>query len=91
MDTYFIDPALDEENRFLFALASYNAGPNRIRRLRNEAVAMGLDADVWFRNVGREPVQYVGNIYKYYLAYEQLQKREEERRRVVSETVPDGG
>ena len=83
----------------LFALASYNAGPNRIRRLRNEAVAMGLDADVWFRNVelmverkvGREPVQYVGNIYKYYLAYEQLQKREEERRRVVSETVPDGG
>ena len=38
---------------------------------------MGLDPNVWFRNVeivaakriGRETVQYVNNIYKYYVAY----------------------
>jgi membrane-bound lytic murein transglycosylase MltF len=37
----------------------------------------GLDPNVWFRNVeiiaarriGRETVQYVSNIYKYYTAY----------------------
>ena len=37
---------------------------------------MGLNPNVWFRNVevivakeiGRETVQYVSNIYKYYLA-----------------------
>ena len=38
---------------------------------------MGLDPNIWFRNVeivaakriGRETVQYVSNIYKYYVAY----------------------
>jgi len=38
---------------------------------------MGLDPNVWFGNVdivaakriGRETVQYVSNIYKYYIAY----------------------
>ncbi len=38
---------------------------------------MGLDPDKWFSNVeiaagkivGRETVQYVANIYKYYIAY----------------------
>ena len=38
---------------------------------------MGLDRNVWFGNVengaaaivGRETVQYVSNIYKYYIAY----------------------
>ena len=38
---------------------------------------MGFDPDVWFNNVevvaakkiGRETVQYVSNIYKYYIAY----------------------
>lgn len=38
---------------------------------------MGLDQNVWFNNVemaaakyiGRETVQYVSNIYKYYIAY----------------------
>jgi hypothetical protein len=41
---------------------------------------MGLDRDRWFGNVengaaaivGRETVQYVGNIYKYYIAYNLL-------------------
>jgi membrane-bound lytic murein transglycosylase MltF len=45
--------------------------------LRKEASARKLDPNVWFDNVermaaehiGRETVQYVSNIYKYYIAY----------------------
>ena len=63
--------------RILFALASYNAGPNRVARLRGETAAHGYNPDLWFNNVervvakkvGREPVRYVRNIYRYYLSY----------------------
>jgi membrane-bound lytic murein transglycosylase MltF len=76
-DTYFNDPKIDSVNKTLFVFASYNAGPNRIARLRKEATTMGLDPNVWFGNVelvvakeiGQETVVYVGNIYKYYVAY----------------------
>ncbi len=76
-DTYFNDPKIDPVNRTLMVFASYNAGPNRIARLRKEAADMGLNPDVWFGNVelvaakdiGQETVTYVGNIYKYYVAY----------------------
>jgi hypothetical protein len=61
----------------LFAFAAYNAGPARVAGLRKQAVAQGLDPDRWFnhvervaaREIGRETVQYVSNIYKYYVAY----------------------
>ena len=77
IDTYFDDPEIDTANRFFFALASYNAGPNRIHRLRKKAAEMGYDPNLWFgnvelvvaRKVSREPVQYVRNIYKYFVAY----------------------
>ncbi len=77
IDQYFNDPAIDPVDQALFAFASYNAGPNRIARIRGETAAAGLDPNKWFRNVellvarqvGREPVQYVANIYKYYIAY----------------------
>jgi membrane-bound lytic murein transglycosylase MltF len=87
-DTYFNDPNIDSLNKTLFVFASYNAGPNRIARLRKEAPDMGLDPNVWFNNVelvaakdiGQETVTYVSNIYKYYIAYklavEQRQIRE---------------
>jgi membrane-bound lytic murein transglycosylase MltF len=87
-DTYFNDPKIDALNKTLFVFASYNAGPNRIARLRKEAVGMGLDPNIWFGNVelvaskdiGQETVTYVSNIYKYYVAYklavEQRQIRE---------------
>ena len=87
-DTYFNDPKIDSLNKTLFVFASYNAGPNRIARLRKEATDMGLDPNVWFGNVelvaakdiGQETVTYVANIYKYYIAYklavEQRQIRE---------------
>ena len=76
-DTYFKDPKIDRLNKTLFVFASYNAGPNRIAKLRNEAAAQGLDPNVWFGNVeliaakeiGQETVTYVSNIYKYYVAY----------------------
>jgi membrane-bound lytic murein transglycosylase MltF len=74
---YFSDESIDPTERMLFTMAGYNAGPNRINRLRRVAAARGLDPDVWFNNVelvvaaqvGREPVGYVGNIYRYYIAY----------------------
>ena len=76
IDRYYKDEPMDDVNKLLFAFASYNAGPARVRGLRKEAVAMGLDPNVWFRNVeivaaksiGRETVQYVSNIYKYFIS-----------------------
>lgn len=52
-------------------------GAARINRLRRQAKAQGLDPNQWFSNVefvarqvnGRETVQYVSNIYIYYVAY----------------------
>jgi len=87
VDQYFDEPGIDMVNRHLFAFAAYNGGPNRIARLRREAAAQGLDADKWFNNVellaakqiGRETVQYVSNIYKYYVAYKLVIDRAEQR------------
>ena len=93
VDRYFKDQPMDEVNRMLFAFAAYNAGPARVNGLRKKAAKMGLDPNVWFDNVeiaaareiGRETVQYVSNIYKYYIAYrfiekEFRQKKEEKTR-----------
>ena len=77
MDRYFADPEMEELQRWLFALAAYNAGPARIARLRRQAAAEGYDPNLWLDNVeliaarkiGRETVRYVRNIFKYYVAY----------------------
>jgi len=87
MDQYYKDEPMDRLNKGLFTFASYNAGPARVRLLRNEAQKRGLDPNVWFGNVeqiaseriGRETVTYVSNIYKYYVAY-QLVMQERARR-----------
>jgi membrane-bound lytic murein transglycosylase MltF len=76
-DQYFDDPNIDQVNKTLMVFASYNAGPNRIARLRAQAQQQGLDPNKWFGNVellvaediGQETVTYVGNVYKYYIAY----------------------
>jgi membrane-bound lytic murein transglycosylase MltF len=73
----------------LFAFASYNAGPARIRRLRQAAADRGLDPDRWFNHVeviaaeeiGSETVTYVSNIFKYYVAYKLVLEDREARRR----------
>jgi membrane-bound lytic murein transglycosylase MltF len=80
IDRYYKDEPMDEVNKMLFAFASYNAGPARINELRKKTSAMGLDPNVWFNNVevaaaksiGRETVQYVSNIYKYYISYQMI-------------------
>jgi membrane-bound lytic murein transglycosylase MltF len=79
MDNYFKDAKMSRINRGLFAFASYN-GPNRIAKLRKQSQAEGLDPNVWFNNVeivaakeiGAETVNYVSNIYKYYVAYKMV-------------------
>lgn len=87
VDKYLDDPALDSKNRTLMAFAAYNAGPGNLRKFRKLAADSGLDPNVWFHNVehaaaeivGRETVQYVGNIYKYYVAYRLAAERHEGR------------
>jgi membrane-bound lytic murein transglycosylase MltF len=82
-DTYFKDEKMDRLDQARFTFASYNAGPARIRQLRQEALKMGLNPNVWFNHVeivaakriGRETVQYVRNIHKYYTAYHLLVKK----------------
>jgi len=77
VDRYFNEEDMDDLNKGLFAFASYNAGPARIANIRRQAAKEGFDPNVWFNNVevvaakqiGRETVQYVSNIHKYYIAY----------------------
>jgi len=91
-DQKFSSEDIDSLNRTLFALASYNAGPTRVARLRKEARAQGFNANLWFNNVervvarkvGRETVRYVRNIYRYYLAY-RIAEQHENRARVGRE------
>ena len=76
-DRYFESEPMSDLDKTLFSFAAYNAGPARIAQLRREAERQGLDPNVWFDNVeviaarriGRETVQYVSNIYKYWVAY----------------------
>ena len=61
--------------------------PARVRGLRRKAAEAGLDPNKWFNNVeliaakeiGRETVQYVSNIYKYYLAYRLISDQDTKR------------
>lgn len=90
VDHYFDDPDIEPRDRMLFAFASYNAGPRKIAQMRELAEERGLDPDVWFRNVdivvsdkiGRETITYVGNIYKYYIAYEMALERNKKKESV---------
>ena len=79
-DKYLNDPAIAERDKVLMTLAAYNAGPGSLKRFRDKASKDGFNPNIWFRNVeygaaaivGQETVQYVGNIYKYYVAYKSL-------------------
>jgi membrane-bound lytic murein transglycosylase MltF len=82
-DRYFNDEAIRQRDRVRLALASYNAGPAKIRRARELAQEKGLNPNRWFRNVelatlqsvGREPVRYVSNINKYYVTYQLAEEK----------------
>ena len=92
-DRYFSDESIEPLDRILLTFAAYNAGPAKIARLRKEAGKKGLDPNVWFKNVevvaarriGRETVQYVSNIYKYYTAYRMLKQGEAVKNSLKSE------
>jgi membrane-bound lytic murein transglycosylase MltF len=94
MSKYFADAAFDEQQRALFAFAAYNAGPGRIAQMRKAAAADGLNPNVWFNNVelvvekrvGMEPVQYVRNIYKYFVAYRLELEHEVRREQAIQKT-----
>ena len=91
IDQYYGKEPMTRLDKALFAFASYNAGAGRISQLRREAAQRGLDPNVWFQNVeyvaaekiGAETVTYVGNIYKYYIAYHLLIETREEKTRTV--------
>jgi membrane-bound lytic murein transglycosylase MltF len=93
VDQFYKNEPMDQLNKGLMTLASYNAGPGRIRQLRKETAQRGLNPNVWFGNVervvservGRETVQYVSNIYKYYVAYKLVLDREAERQKAKGE------
>jgi membrane-bound lytic murein transglycosylase MltF len=80
---YFDDPNIDPLNKTLLSFASYNAGPGRIAKLREQARQQGLNPNKWFENVelmvaksvGQETITYVGNVYKYYVAYKLAQEQ----------------
>ena len=92
-DQYYAKSPMTELNKGLFAFASYNAGPNRIEEMRRIARERGLDPNVWFNNVelvvaaevGRQTVQYVSNIYKYYIAYQLIAEDEAAEAKTLEE------
>ena len=63
-------------------------GPARVAELRKEASENGLDRNLWFGNVeiiagrriGRETVNYVSSIYKYFVGYKLTEARTVEGR-----------
>ncbi len=93
IDQYYKDEPMDELNKHLFAFASYNCGPGRMRSLRKEAEKRGLNPNIWFNNVeyiaaekiGQETITYVSNIYKYYIAYKLINEQAEARNKAREE------
>uniref|UniRef100_Q025D7 Lytic transglycosylase, catalytic n=1 Tax=Solibacter usitatus (strain Ellin6076) TaxID=234267 RepID=Q025D7_SOLUE len=93
---YYAKEPMDQITRGLFALASYNAGPDRIERLRSVAAAEGYDPNLWFNNVefiaarriGAETTNYVSNVYKYYLAYKMTIEQDARRQASRSGALP---
>ena len=75
------------------SFAAYNAGPDNLRKFRAFAQQTGLDPNIWFNNVelgaakvlGLGTVQYVSNIYKYYISYQLSIERLEANRRALED------
>jgi membrane-bound lytic murein transglycosylase MltF len=90
-ERYFSAPEIGPLDQVLFSLAAYNAGPANINQARSNAAEMGFDANRWFghvevavsRTISREPVIYVRNIYKYYVAYRHMERIRQERETIL--------
>jgi membrane-bound lytic murein transglycosylase MltF len=93
-DQYYKKEDMDLLNKGLFTFASYNAGPGRVARLRKLAAKTGFDPNKWFGNVeviaakkiGRETVQYVSNIFKYYIAYRLIDEKQHRKEEIKKKT-----
>ena len=94
-EKYIDTENVDRLNIMLFTLAGYNAGPGRLKKLRDEADKLGYDKNKWFQNVeviaakriGNETVQYVSNIYKYYIAYLMLYGKLQEKENIKKQLM----
>ena len=92
-DRYFDDASVHPLDQWMFAVAAYNAGPAKIAKMRRLAKKQGYDNTVWFdnvevvvaKNIGRETVQYVSNIYKYYVAYKLSWERSDLREKIIGD------
>ena len=99
MDQSYANEPMTPLNKGLFTFASYNAGPGRVQQLRKQAAQRGLDPNLWFNSVevlaaekiGRETVQYVSNIYKYYLAYRMVEEEREARAKAMDAAKQETG
>jgi membrane-bound lytic murein transglycosylase MltF len=99
MTKYFPDAKFTEQNRTLFAFASYNCGPGNVSKMRKEATKRGLDPDQWFNNVeivtaekiGMETTTYVRNIFKYYVAYKLQLDAVDATRKAREQVAPGTG
>ena len=66
-----------------------------MQQLRKETEQRGLNPDVWFNNVervaaekvGRETVNYVSNIYKYYIAYKIAREEKLEKEKAKQQII----
>ncbi|MEW5912665.1 MAG: lytic transglycosylase F [Thermodesulfobacteriota bacterium] len=97
-DRYFSEPGIHPDDRLRFALAAYNAGPARIARVRRQAAQMGFDPKQWFANcevaalkhIGREPVEYVRDINKYYVALKMARRQHQQQQELKQKKLALG-
>jgi membrane-bound lytic murein transglycosylase MltF len=88
-------PAYDQMNKTLFQPLPPTTRAIRIVRPQRSASA-GLDPNIRFGNVelvvakdiGQETVQYVSNIYKYYVAYKMTQEQRQTREQAMQTVKP---
>lgn len=98
-DKYLTDPGISDKDKVLMTFAAYNAGPGNLNKFRRLAEKSNLNPDVWFNNVeiaaskivGQETVQYVSNIYKYYVAYELVKQRQAQKEAAKAGAVATSG
>ena len=94
IDRYFSGDEMEPLEGWFFALAAYNAGPARVRRMQRQAAAEGYDPNRWLDNVeviaarkiGRETVRYVRNVFKYYVAYQLAWENRLDQQKAAAET-----
>ncbi|WP_446011122.1 transglycosylase SLT domain-containing protein [Candidatus Electrothrix sp.] len=84
-DHYFSSPKLRELDRNMMTLAAYQASPEQVMTARKKTALAGFNPDLWFNHTAeiflakgleeeKDITRSVRNIYKYFNAYEHLQK-----------------